>query len=135
MSAVQARAEPERARKTTPKEYAIRFAFGGIVTASVGIVATAFGPGVAGLFLAFPAILPASMTLIEKHEHRKAAGLDALGAAAGSVGLVGFAFVVWGLSPRAAAWLVLLAAMIVWLGISLGIWWIGVQLRDWEQVG
>ena len=30
-----------------------------------------YGPGVAGLFLAFPAIFPAGATLIEKHEKEK----------------------------------------------------------------
>jgi preprotein translocase subunit Sss1 len=135
MKAEQTRAEPERARKTSAKEYALRFAFGGIVTALVGVVGKAFGPSVAGLFLAFPAILPASVTLIEKHEHRKAAGRDAIGAAAGSVGLIGFAIVVWVFAPRVAAWIVLLAALAVWLVISLGTWWIAMQLRDWERVG
>ena len=30
-----------------------------------------FGPGIGGLFLAFPAIFPASATLIEKHEEQR----------------------------------------------------------------
>jgi hypothetical protein len=135
MRAEQARAEPERVRRTTPREYALRFAFGGVVTAVVGILGHAYGPAVAGLFLAFPAILPASMTLIEKHEDRKAAGQDAVGAAAGCVGLIGFALVVWALASQATAWLVLFAALIVWLGISLAAWWIAMRLRNWEQVG
>jgi hypothetical protein len=33
----------------------------------VGLIAARFGPVVGGLFLAFPAIFPASATLIEKH--------------------------------------------------------------------
>jgi hypothetical protein len=57
--------------------------------------------------LAFPAILPASATLVEKHERekkqaagilqmirgRQAAALEARGAAMGSIGLAVFAFV------------------------------------------
>ena len=30
-----------------------------------------WGPGIGGLFLAFPAIFPASATLVEKHEKQK----------------------------------------------------------------
>ncbi len=51
-------------KTTKPREYAIRFLFGGLVTAATGVVAKKFGPVVAGLFLAFPAIFPASATLI-----------------------------------------------------------------------
>jgi hypothetical protein len=46
-------------------DYAVRFLFGGFITALAGIIAKKFGPGIGGLFLAFPAILPASATLIE----------------------------------------------------------------------
>jgi hypothetical protein len=52
-------------------QYAIRFLFGGLITAVAGIIAKKFGPGIGGLFLAFPAIFPASATLIEKHEREK----------------------------------------------------------------
>ena len=53
-------------------EYLVRFAFGGLITALAGIIAKRYGPGVGGLFLAFPAIFPATATLLEKHEkHRK----------------------------------------------------------------
>jgi hypothetical protein len=62
-----------------------------------------------GLFLAFPAIFPASATLVAKHETQKkqnagiatssrgrqAAAMDAAGAALGSVGLAAFALTVW----------------------------------------
>jgi hypothetical protein len=45
--------------------------FGGLITAIAGVIAKQFGPAVAGLFLAFPAMFPASATLIEKHEKQK----------------------------------------------------------------
>jgi hypothetical protein len=57
--------------RTRWSEYAVRFLFGGIVTAATGLIAKQFGPVVAGLFLAFPAIFPAGATLIEKHEKQK----------------------------------------------------------------
>ena len=48
-------------------EFAVRFALGGAMTVMAGAIATRFGPAVGGLFLAFPAIFPASVTLVEKH--------------------------------------------------------------------
>ena len=48
-------------------EYAIRFVLGGAMTVIAGLIADHYGPVVGGLFLAFPAIFPASATLVEKH--------------------------------------------------------------------
>jgi hypothetical protein len=50
----------------------------GAVTVIAGLIAARFGPVVGGLFLAFPAIFPASATLIERHvrERREKAGLS-----------------------------------------------------------
>jgi hypothetical protein len=108
-------------RQTTWRQYAIRFVAGGAITATVGIIGKEFGPGIGGLFLAFPAIFPASATLVEKHElERKrrlglhgelrgmdAAGVDAAGAAMGSIGLLAFAFTVSKTLAAHPAWLVL----------------------------
>jgi len=91
---------------------------------------------VGGLFLAFPAIFPASATLVEKHEKEKkaqkgmhgqergrdAAALDAAGASMGSIGLLLFALIVWLLLPEHSAWFVLLAAGALWFASSCGLW-------------
>ena len=95
-------------RRTKWHEYAVRFVFGGLITAAAGFIAHRYGPATGGLFLAFPAIFPASATLVEKHETQKkrcaglngvirgrdAAALDAVGTALGCIGLAGFALVV-----------------------------------------
>jgi hypothetical protein len=47
--------------------------FGGAVTVAAGLIANKWGPGVGGLFLAFPAIFPGSATLVEKHKKQKRA--------------------------------------------------------------
>jgi Protein of unknown function (DUF3147) len=52
-------------------EYAIRFFFRGMITVATGLIANKFGPAVGGLFLAFPAIFPATATLIASHEKDK----------------------------------------------------------------
>lgn len=111
-----------RIKQTKWHEYAIRFVFGGAITAVAGFLSHQYGPKVGGLFLAFPAILPASMTLVQRHQGRLAAWVDTVGAAIGSIGLLGFAFVVWELAPRISGWEVLLSASLLWFTISAGIW-------------
>jgi len=61
-------------RKTSWTDYGIRFLFGGAVTVLTGFFAKEYGPVFGGLFLAFPAIFPASSTLIEKHQRRAGCG-------------------------------------------------------------
>jgi len=52
-------------------ELAVRFLYGGAITAITGLLANRYGPVFGGLFLAFPALFPASATLLEKHEEEK----------------------------------------------------------------
>src|SRR5262249_24539972 len=66
-------------RKTRAWEYGLRFVLGGVVTACTGLVVHAFGPSIGGLFLAFPAFLPASLTLVRQHDGRAEAVDDARG--------------------------------------------------------
>src|SRR5579862_5648031 len=109
-------------------DYAVRFLFGGLVTAAAGMIAKYYGPVVGGLFLAFPAIFPASATLLEKHElnqkerlglsgARRAAAtvsVDAAGTAMGTIGLTAFALTVWRLMPSHTPWIVLTVATLAW---------------------
>ena len=127
-------------RETRWYEYLIRFALGGAMTVIAGLIADHFGPIVGGLFLAFPAIFPASATLIEKHERerkekfglagarrgREAAALDAAGATLGSLGLAAFAVVISVLIDRGPA-LALVFATVVWLAVAILAW----MLRRW----
>jgi len=130
------RVDPSVLRQTKWHEYVIRFVIGGMITAVAGVLAKEYGAGVGGLFLAFPAIFPASATLIEKHETekkqerglggiergREAASVDAAGSAMGSVGLLVFAWLVWQSMPTHKTWLVLSAATLCWLIVSVLIW-------------
>lgn len=125
-------------RRTRWHEYGIRFLAGGTITALVGIIGKKFGPGIGGLFLAFPAIFPASATLVEKHElekkrnsgmngllrSREVAGVDAAGAVMGSLGLLAFALFVSSLLLRQPAWQVLFAGALIWMAVSAAVWWI-----------
>jgi hypothetical protein len=116
-------------------EYLVRFGLGGLTTVLAGLIAAEWGPVVGGLFLAFPAIFPASATLVEKHEREKkekanfrgarrgkeAAALEAIGAALGSLGLVAFGFLIWQMVHLTAAG-AFVAAMAAWLTVSIGAW-------------
>ena len=135
--------DPKGLRGTGWRDYALRFILGGIVTASAGIVAKLYGPVIGGFFLAFPAIFPASATLIEKHEIKKkakagfdgtirgvkAASIDATGAAIGTIGLALFAVIVWKLLGHYSAWEVLATGTLVWLLSSVFGWFVMKRMR------
>jgi hypothetical protein len=120
------------------RHYALRFLYGGTVTALTGLIARRYGPGVAGLFIAFPAIFPAGATLIEKHEKEKtqsagfdgtsrgraATSIDAAGASMGALGLIGFAILVWCFLPHHSSLAILTSAGVAWLAISVLAWWL-----------
>jgi hypothetical protein len=122
--------------KTRWYEFGTRFLLGGIITAVAGLIAEQWGPGIGGLFLAFPAIFPASATLIEKHQKeakeakglhgsvraRNAAAVDAAGAAIGSIGLVAFALFGSAFLPSRSAPVVLLIGTIGWFFVSAIAW-------------
>lgn len=100
----------------------MRFAFGGTIAVGAGLIANAWGPEVAGLFLAFPAILPATLTLVKRHGGRVEAIDDARGARLNSIGLAAFAVIVALLAGRIAAPLVLAMAAAAWLVVVVGLW-------------
>lgn len=117
-------------------EYVERFVFGGLITVATGLIAKKFGPETAGLFLAFPAIFPATATLVAKHELEKkeqaampgarsgraVAAVDAAGTAMGTLGLIAFGVYVWKLLPQHSTVLVLLTAIPVWLAVVVAVW-------------
>ena len=130
--------KPSALRQTRWYEYLVRFVLGGAMTVVAGLIAAHFGPVIGGLFLAFPAIFPASATLIEKHVRerkekadlsgarrgKEAAALDAAGAALGSFGLAAFGLVIWRVIMRSSVWALVLAAA-SWLAVAMLAW----QLR------
>lgn len=123
-------------KKTNWHEQLTRFMLGGAITVITGLIAKHFGPVIGGLFLAFPAIFPASATLVETHERdekrragiahtlrgRLSAALDARGAAMGSIALGAFALFAWKLLPAYNAAGVLAAALALWFAAAVLIW-------------
>ncbi|HET6145480.1 MAG TPA: DUF3147 family protein [Candidatus Acidoferrales bacterium] len=127
---------PSALRESKWYEYTGRFLIGGSITVFAGIIAKKFGPTVGGLFLAFPAIFPASATLIESHEKEKkkrarldpgirpqnAIALDSAGSTMGAIGLFVFALLTWRLLPNYKTWAVLLVSTIAWMIASVVVW-------------
>ena len=130
------RINPAALKEAKWHEYAIRFFLGGLITVATGLIAKNFGPAVGGLFLAFPAIFPATATLIATHEKEKkrrvgldgtrrgrdAAALESRGTALSTIGLFAFGVIVWRLLPMHRAWLILTAAAGSWFAISVLVW-------------
>jgi hypothetical protein len=123
-------------RRAKWHQFALRFMFGGIICVLAGLISQKYGPGVGGLFMAFPAIFPASATLLENEEKekkervglhgsicgRKVAGVDAAGAAMGCLGMIAFAAIVWQLLPKQSAPTVLIGATAAWFCVSVLVW-------------
>jgi uncharacterized membrane protein (GlpM family) len=128
--------DPGQLKKSSWSEFGIRVVFGGAIAVVAYLVGQRFGPSVAGLFLAFPAIMPASVTLVEKHDGKGKAVSDARGTMAGTVGLLVFGAAVWQLSTRLAAWQVLALAAVAWLLAALACWllleWLMAETHDTE---
>jgi hypothetical protein len=128
-------------------QFALRFFFGGTICVLAGVIAEKYGPGVGGLFLAFPAIFPASATLLDNEQKekkqraglhgtirgRKVAGVDAIGAAMGSLGMIVFATMVWQLLPGRSSSLILLSATLAWFVVSVTIWRLRSLFVHWYR--
>lgn len=137
--------DPRGLRQTKLRDYAVRFFFGGSVTVLAGLIAQKYGAGLGGLFLAFPAIFPASATLIEKREKQKKlrlglhgikrarsiAGVDACGATLGSAGLFVFAAILCLFLPAHPPSLILFLATLAWFAVSVLLWI--VRKRLWPR--
>jgi hypothetical protein len=123
-------------KETKPIELGVRFLFGGICTVAAGLIARRYGPVIGGLFLAFPAIFPASVTLIQTHEKEKkaqigsdgtrrgrmSASVDAAGAALGCCGLFAFALICWKTLANHKPAAAIAAATAAWLAVSMLFW-------------
>jgi hypothetical protein len=114
--------DARKLRDLTRRELGIRFAFGALVSILSGLVGLAFGMRAGGIFLASPAILAASLTLIEKQENSAEAREDARGATAGGLAMATFAAIA-ALSFGHLGWAVaLLLASVSWLVVALGLY-------------
>ena len=122
--------------KTKPMEYFTRLLFGCALTLLFSIISKWAGAVIGGLFLAFPGIYPPGSSFVEKKEEerkeqagmhgtkraRSLAGAHAVGAAAGTFGLMGFAASVWLGLPRFGLAPSLAIGTLSWFVLSVGAW-------------
>lgn len=107
-------------REAKPKELLVRFLLGAVVSIAAGIISKGVGPRLGGVFLAFPAILPASLTFVQAKEGTRKADRDAIGAVLGGLALVVFAAVAESTFTRVNSAVVLVCALAGWL-LSCGL--------------
>jgi|SRR5436305_10917855 len=121
------RFNPRKVAHTDRKALFYRFGAGALTSIAAGALTLAFGERVGGIFLAFPAILAASLTLIEKEEAPTDAREDARGATVGGAALALFAGVAALTLGHLAGALALLSATVAWLIAALigygALWW------------
>jgi len=103
-------------------EHALRFGFGGAITVAASVIAKRYGDAIGGLVLAFPAIMPASLTLVRRLDGRESAVDDARGGRIGAVALASFAAVVALTATRLAAVWVLAIAALAWIVVAVAGW-------------
>jgi hypothetical protein len=101
------------------RDLIIRFVAGALTSICAGLVTLAFGARAGGLLLAFPAILAASLTLIEEQEDSAEAREDARGAVIGAVALAAFAGVAAVSIQTINAAIALLLATSAWFATAL----------------
>ena len=111
-----------RLGKIKSGEVGRRFVLGAAASLLAGGVTLLFGSRAGGLFLAFPAILLASLTLLEKKEGRGAAVASSEGAVLGAIGLAVFAFVFEAALPKTGLGAALVLALAAWIGTSVALY-------------
>jgi len=118
------RAAPEKVKDKGFSDYAVRFAFGAGIALVAGVIGMVFGPRVGGLFLGFPAILPASLTLIQKKEGRQEASIDSIGALLGALAMIVFAVLITVFATRLGAVTSVFVALAAWLVVAAALYFL-----------
>ena len=113
---------PQKMKQVPPRDLLVRFAFGAGISVLAGLVSIGLGPRGGGLFLAFPAILPATMTLLQKEESKSEAEENDQGAMLGAIGLLAFAITAALLVGGFSGWIALTTASGAWLVVSVGLY-------------
>ena len=101
------------------KDYAIRFCFGAGISLVAGLIGMKFGPKLGGVFLGFPAILPASLTLIQKKSGKEEAAIDSEGAVLGALAMVVFAAFVYLAMVKLGVVVTLAVDLVIWLVVAI----------------
>lgn len=117
-----------RLRAIRPRDYLIRFLFGGTISVIAALIAQWTTGQVGGIFTTFPAILLASLTLINQKDGKEASAMDAQGAVLGSIALMLTSILLSCLLGVIAGALALLVGLGTWLVCSIGLYVVSVKL-------
>lgn len=107
-------------REIRPGELVLRFAFGAAISVMSGLIGVVAGKFAGGVLLAAPAVLPATLTIIEKQEGRRPAVTEMKGSVPGAIALIGFAVVAAASTARLPLAVALLCALAVWVAAAVG---------------
>jgi uncharacterized membrane protein (GlpM family) len=116
------------------KDYIIRFLFGGAVSVIAALISTLTNDRIGGIFTAFPAILIASLTIINRMDGQHEAEKDARGAIVGAIAFVITAIVLSLTLEVLAGALALLLALVVWVLCAIGLYALSYR-SGWLRVG
>ncbi|MBV9005321.1 MAG: DUF3147 family protein [Solirubrobacterales bacterium] len=111
--------ELKKVREVRMRDLGYRFIAGALTSVAAGAVTLVFGARTGGILLAFPAILAASLTLIEEQENSAEAREDARGAVMGGFALGLFAAVAALAFGALSGALALLLAAVTWLVVAV----------------
>ena len=116
-------------RGIRPRDYLLRFTLGAAISVIAGLLGNAVNARFGGAFLAFPSILPASLTLIQKEEGTRRADRNATGAILGSAGLLVFAIVGEAALGHTQPFAALLLALACWILTAVALYGLLAYLR------
>jgi hypothetical protein len=123
--------DPSRLSRVRLSDLAVRFGFGAAESVAAAVTGNVFGEFVGGMFLAFPAILPATLTLLEQHDGTPAAVHDQRGALLGALGMVAFAMTAALGFDRLAVGVVVALASAAWTLVAVGVY---LAVTSWRRV-
>lgn len=116
-----------RLRNIHLRNYLIRFLLGGVVSVVAVVIGQWATERIGGIFTAFPAILLASLTLLNQKDGKQAAEQDAQGAVLGAVALVIASIVLSVTLDIMAGVFALLLGLGAWLVCSVGLYVLSVK--------
>ncbi len=127
------RLQPAKLKEVGAGDLLIRFAFGAAISIVAGVVSLLWNARAGGMFLGFPAILPATLTLIEQKQSKREAEEDDEGATLGSVALLAFAATAaWALTDLPAG-VAMASASAAWLVVAVVLYFVVVARAERRQ--
>jgi hypothetical protein len=116
------RADLRKLAEHGPKDYVVRFMFGAGISLVAGLIGMLLAPKLGGVWLGFPAILPASLTMIQKREGKEQAAIDSEGAVLGAAAFVVYAIVLAMFTAQWGVLVTLIVALVVWTVVAVALY-------------